>query len=292
VTTQSINAAIAALGTAGGVVLLPPGVVTLTGTIRMTRGVELRGSGRFATTLQTSSHAFDLITMANQTTLRDLTLRGPGVRDTATYAKCVNGGACNDVVIEHCRITGACGQGIAVGDNSARGLVRDCEIDNNGDEGLYGGYAVDRWLIEGNHIHDNQKCGVDLGGAYNRILGNHFAANGRAGDGTDNEEVLLNGTHAANPRRCVGNVVSGNTFEGGTRWTIAVRLTTEGYASGVCTDNVIANNTITDCYIGVEARIYTAHCIIANNTIRRSSLWALNIEAGATDMVVANNSIQ
>src|SRR5205085_1896568 len=135
--TAQIIAAYTALPAAGGTVQLSEGTFTLTGTLTPPAKCMLQGVGKFATVILTTNHSFNLVTFGSNVTLRDLCLRGPGVRDAGTFSKCVNGGSTVESLIEDCVIENACGQGISLADNSNRNVIRNNIIRNNGDEGLY-----------------------------------------------------------------------------------------------------------------------------------------------------------
>lgn len=116
--------------------------------------------------------------------------------------------ACKSMMVENCRLIGNSGYGLHPGSGSVGSIIRDCEILNNGNDGIFYCLRVTYSLCEDCTIKGNKGVGISIGSrdTDNIIKNNIIADSGKSG-------VLIRGpVHAQSAHRTLleGNLIKNN----------------------------------------------------------------------------------
>ncbi len=116
--------------------------------------------------------------------------------------------ACKSTVVENCRLIGNSGYGLHPGSGSVGSVIRDCEILDNGSDGIFYCLRVTYSLCEGCTIKGNKGVGISIGSrdTDNIIRNNTIADGGRSG-------VFIRGplyTQSAHRTLLEGNLIKDN----------------------------------------------------------------------------------
>jgi hypothetical protein len=137
---------------------------------------------------------------------------------------------------------------------------------HNGEHGIYLSNSGDRFRVNRNHLHDNERCGLHMNGDLS--LG---------GDGT-----ISNG-------RVVGNLIEGNGAEG------CAGINLDGVTKVFIAENVIVENHATGIAVFREdGAVCSRDVTIVNNTIVQAAdgRWGLVMGGpGCRDVTLLNNVI-
>jgi hypothetical protein len=111
-----------------------------------------------------------------------------------------------DVVVRKCEVSGCTGYGLHPGSGSVNTLVENCDIRDNGSDGIFVCWRVKDGIFRNNNIYHNGGCGIDIGHKdtdnlfeHNHIYGNNFCG------------ILMRSEKAANGAH--RNKYKGNTVE-------------------------------------------------------------------------------
>jgi parallel beta-helix repeat protein len=207
-TGPGIQAAINALPSSGGAVLLAPGTYTLTSALSINKdNVFLRGNGE-STVIVQSTNATDGLTLVNNNiTISDLLLRGTNVSGTA---RGVSGGGNSNCIVERCVIEQWGGIAVNFGNGAVRNIVRDNIVRNNLNEGIFFGLSGLDNIVSNNIVYGNSKNGIDVNGSRSVVHGNICRNNGVSPDTTDTCGIIV-GTSAGNTSN--DNVITSNVCD-------------------------------------------------------------------------------
>lgn len=140
-----------------------------------------------------------------------------------------------DITIKKCKVIGCTNYGIHPGTGSIKTTVEECEISENGSDGIYVCWRVQNGIFRKNSIHDNKGNGINIGhkDTNNLFESNHIFRNGYSGIYIRPEK----GFNKANYNIYRGNIIedNGNSEEG---YGI--------YVGGHVIGNIIENNIIRD----------------------------------------------
>lgn len=266
----TINAAIAALPSGGGTVVLREGTYTVSGAIDLPSNVTLAGAGP-ATVIKVvnalSSTTFGVIENADQVsgnsyiTIRDLKIDGNKSNQSAgthhgiymvkagsgsgTTNNALSGVTISGVWVEYMRTAG-------MRLNIVNSTVQKSYIHDNGSYGIWMDVAVNN-TINGNIIQDNAGNGIQSDGAssFNVISGNLIEANTARGiylDGStsytsvEGNTIIKNSDEGVSLNGVSNNTVSDNKFHDNTASSSKSTILLLGTGSG----NTINGNSITD----------------------------------------------
>jgi len=154
--TAAINAALAA-AVGGGIVYFPAGIYKLLGTLTVTSGIKLRGTGKSSILNGSAVTTNPLIAASTQSyvSIEDLYIDGG-----TTGAMAIQLNTVTNFVVRRCTITGF--QGLVTGLNYGGGVfgylcddstIEDCDFSNNGHNGASGtGWLTSDIQINGNGV--------------------------------------------------------------------------------------------------------------------------------------------
>ena len=145
-------------------------------------------------------------------------------------------------------------------------IVQDCEVDNNGEHGIYISNSADNPIARRNHSHHNKNCGIQLNADMNT--------------GGGHQDGLISNWLVEDNR------IHDNGAGGG------AGINLDGDQAGICRNNLIYNNLATGIALyGIDGAKASSNNQIVNNTIYNpnSRRAALLIAKGASGNIVFNN---
>jgi parallel beta-helix repeat protein len=164
----------------------------------------------------------------------------------------------NNNIVSNCNISYNQNDGIHAGDN---GTITGCHIHNN----LLNGCNIlgNDSQIANNNIHDNKINGVEINGNRNTIQGNSIRGDSGSGihiSGKDNN--------------ITGNTIFNNSQDG-------------IYLEDNSSENILANNRISDNIIGINISSNSHDSIINGNIITSNNSHGISISSN--DCIISNN---
>ncbi|HEU4677157.1 MAG TPA: NosD domain-containing protein, partial [Candidatus Paceibacterota bacterium] len=266
---DTINAALSALPSTGGLVYLLPGTYSINNSINVLQSSTtiMGGGANTLLALTATSTNWGVIASSGKVgvTVRDLTIDGSAAVGSTQY-------------------------GIVLGSSYAS--VENVSFRRLRGYGIYAGSTYSR--IENNSFTGDTQAGVYLTASsqYNVITGNTFTENGLYGvfgNSTSGNNVITGNSFKGNTRAiqfsASPNVtISGNTFIGSSQYAIV----SDSGSGTVITGNVFYGNTNGGAY----ATIYVNdnYDLITGNTIQATSTDPLIQIQGGTGNTIANNT--
>ena len=268
----SIQAAIDALPSTGGVVTLLPDVTyLLPSTLTINQpNVTLQGSGWNTIIRRTAGmtgHLVEANASATRFVIRNVTADGNGPANTAgNFEICVNGA---NSLIQHCQVINAGAQGhIALSGADSRADDNTITGLGSATQGGYGIWAIggDKVFVTNNHITGTAIDAIGFNGAGTQVVGNHIAnCQCYAADSTIGGGQIAH--YAVQPSPYDGALIAGNVIErGGGEASTGIELygqnvtvignviknqqaqgITLSYISGTDNGILISGNTVMNC---------------------------------------------
>lgn len=273
-----INAAIAALGASGGIVLLSEGLFTITNKIAMATLVSLVGSGKFSTEIKIETDTalnFSAIdcTDCNYTKVANLKINGNAPQSTAYHHGVLYASSGGDNLVIDCHITlfeekaGNGGNGINMLTGTDNSII-DCKIDNCDLCGVYVASGYDAMVL-GCRIDDNLIGVLDKG--IDGLIANNKAI------GNDVNFYLYGATYS----RLIGNL-SKNSL--GVTYGGSIQIDNGTTKSIIC-NNVIRESANVGIYIEDMD-----NCILEDNYIYLSGKHGMHIKTSDHNLIEGNYS--
>lgn len=314
----SIQAAITALGSAGGTVYLSPKTYTVTSTIVLPSNIAIVGQPSSTGALPVlklgdarNVSVFQNSNMSSGNTnirLANFKIDGNRTMQSGSQIFGANLVYVTKSTIENVHIENCVGTGVWMR-YSDDNLIKNCNFSNNGMTTAFAVSGInlndycDRNVIEGGTFHNNNGAltydgnGVRIGdwSTYNvvrNIVANH---NGRRGvkvqgsystvannkmDGNLGHSLLIGGIESHD------NIIEGNTITNSEDASVIV----SGGAGATTTNNTVRGNTIIGGYLGVQVIGGAQSTKILNNVVKspdRHGIWL----RGTSDSVVDGNTV-
>jgi parallel beta-helix repeat protein len=271
---ETINAAVAALGAAGGKIILKPGAYapcTLASNIWL-----IADSHKAIITIPNASQANGILIPTGSTNVRVTGVRVQGNKTNTDNGgtlyetvNCIRAYNSTDIIIEDCYVTDAYFGGVTL-DTCTNAIVRGNRSIANRDNGIFVRPNNTRVLIEGNIVSGQLFSGIQaLHSDYVNIVNNISYSNGPTsaeGDGI--------GFEGCRYSSIANNVIVGNGIQG-----IKVDYTVEGGTQRsldcVVSDNIIYNHTDSGNGCGIEV-LRSDNITIQNNRIKTAK-YGINV---------------
>jgi hypothetical protein len=273
-TAAGINAALAACTVAGGTkVILLPGTFTITATLTWSgNSCDLEGAGRNITVLQMVDPTNNLpgITPSGHSRIEHFTLLGTGAGACppvgTNTANGITAGGIPNVTINDMEIAGWSCQLISSGKGSQNWKIINNYLHNGANEGiLYGQSSGPGAIISGNHIWNNAKNGIDIGGStFVTITNNDVYQNGGSGPiGLDQDGII--DFSNANTGYSSHNLIVGNNIHDNNTNGISIGTAGAGDTGGQIIGVTVTGNNIHNNGYGNGVTRGGAGIIVRNN---------------------------
>jgi parallel beta-helix repeat protein len=280
----TINNAISALPSGGGIIYLLEGTYNLTGPITITKSnVAIIGSGK-ATVLKrmwNSSSAEGVITVGDGTNayegilISNLQIDG----NKGSYANSYNHGIFFKKYITKSKIKGnwiqnSAGNGIyfyatASGESNSYNIIEGNDIRSNSYYGIFLYYSSYN-IISGNTVQGNSSSGILLSSSSNNtVSGNTVQGNTYYG-------IYIYSSS--------NNTISGNTVQGNNQYGI--------YLSSTSNNNTITGNTVQgNSYHGIS--LYSSsNNTISGNTVQGNNQYGIYLFSTSNNNTITGNTVQ
>ncbi len=281
-------------------------------------GASLVGTSPQATIVTTSTGGNGVDT-GDDTTIKNLTLRGTNGSVTSTYATGINSGDADNVRVENVVVEQWANMGLNTGGSPTRWMITNSTFRDNKNDGVFIASGGSGNIVSNCTFRDNAAIGIDTNSDLTTISNNYLYNNGYGGYASgDNFGIFIGGasnctvtgntverTHGQGIIvKCAGsectanyNTITGNSVKGGCSSTCSTQdgIALDGSSSGTLKGNYIGSNTLTGLVrsgIEVDGGVATVqeNRILGNQAFNN----ATGIECGgnnAVDNTVALNTM-